>query len=165
MTRVLVAFGSKMGGTAGIAACIAETLQERGLEVSLLPARKVQRLDGYDAVLVGSAIYTSRWRPEAVRLLQRMARSGIRPPTWLFHSGPLEVAEKPEAQPLPDEVKPWAAQLDTQEVRIFGGRLPEHPKGFVAKMMAKTRAGDWRDLQAVTAWASGIADILGEGGS
>ena len=39
MTRVLVAYGSKRGGTAGLAAMIGDALTEAGTEISVSPAR------------------------------------------------------------------------------------------------------------------------------
>ncbi|MFQ5837155.1 MAG: flavodoxin domain-containing protein [Thermoplasmata archaeon] len=155
-----MAFGSKMGGTASIAERLVETLRGRGLEASLQTARKVRSLDGFDATVVGSAIYASRWRPEAVHLLRRMAKSGPHIPVWLFHSGPLGVEGTPEAQPLPKDVRSFADQLDTRDVITFGGRLRDNPKGFVAKLIAKNRAGDWRDFDRVLDWANAIADAL-----
>jgi menaquinone-dependent protoporphyrinogen oxidase len=149
-----------MGGTAGIAERVAETLRDRGLEVTVLRARQVRTLDGYDAALVGSAIYAGQWRGEAVRLLRRMARAEAHVPLWLFHSGPLEVEDVPETQALPDEVGRLAETLHAREAVTFGGRLPEHPKGFVAKLMARKRAGDWRDFDRVADWANGVADAL-----
>ena len=160
MTRVLVAFGSRMGGTAGIAERVAETLRDRGLEVTVLRARQVRSPDGYDAALVGSAIYAGQWRGEAVRLLRRMARARVHLPLWLFHSGPLEVEDVPQAQALPDEVGRLAEALHACEAVTFGGRLPEHPTGFVARLMARKRAGDWRDFDRVADWANGVADSL-----
>ena len=162
MARVLVAYGSKMGGTAGIAQRIADTLRGRGMDVSLRPAGEVGGVDDYDAILVGSAIYTGRWHPEAVRLVHRIADAGVQSPVWLFHSGPLDVEGTLEAQPLPRSVTRWTDRLNMQEVKTFGGRLPADPKGFVARAMAKTMAGDWRNLPAVAVWAEGVADTLGD---
>ena len=65
MTSVLVAYGSKHGSTAEIAAAIAETLRESGLRADCLQAGSVDSLEGYDAVVVGSAVYMRRWRREA----------------------------------------------------------------------------------------------------
>ena len=65
MSRVLVTFGSKHGATAEIADVVAETLRACGLDVDCVDAGDVERLDGYDAVILGSAVYMRRWRREA----------------------------------------------------------------------------------------------------
>ena len=62
MSRVLVAYGSRHGSTAEIAEAIAATLREAGLAVDCRKAGEVDSLDGYDAVVLGSAVYMRRWR-------------------------------------------------------------------------------------------------------
>jgi menaquinone-dependent protoporphyrinogen oxidase len=162
MAKVLVAYGTKMGGTEGIAERVAEALRGRGHEVTLARAGEVARKAQFDAAVVGSGLYMGRWRAEAVRLLRRLARSGRKMPVWLFHSGPLgdEAAEEP--QPLPKKVQPLAERLEAHDVVTFGGRLAEDAQGFIAKAMARNgKAGDWRDLDQVAAWGNAIADELG----
>ena len=56
---VLVTYGSKRGGTAGIAGIVAETLREEGLHVDLTPARQARDVEDYEAVVVGGALYAA----------------------------------------------------------------------------------------------------------
>lgn len=161
MAKVLVAYGSKMGGTVGIAETVAEALRSRGHEVTLLPAGDVPRKAQFDAAVIGSGIYAGRWRREAGRLLKRLARSGGKMPVWLFHSGPLGDDQANEPQPLPKAVQPLAERLGVRDVVTFGGRLPVDAKGFIAKAMARDgKAGDWRRLDQAAAWGNAIADEL-----
>jgi menaquinone-dependent protoporphyrinogen oxidase len=55
---VLVAYGSKRGGTAEIAEWIGDELRDAGLMVD--PARTVRKLI-YDVVVLGGALYMGRW--------------------------------------------------------------------------------------------------------
>jgi menaquinone-dependent protoporphyrinogen oxidase len=163
MARVLVAYGSKMGGTAGIADRVADTLRGRGHQVTLAPAGEVPRGTAWDAAVVGSGLYAGRWRGEAVRLLKRLARSGEKPErVWLFHSGPLgdEHADDPAA--LPKKVLRLAEKLSAEDVVTFGGRFREEDaSGFIARAMAKGGVlGDWRRLDHAEAWANAIAGSL-----
>lgn len=159
--RVLVAYGTKMKGTAGIAEAIGNDLRGHRLDVTVLDAADVTDLD-YDAALVGSAIYALRWRAEAVRLLKRLARSGTRIPVWLFHSGPVGDDEASEPQELPRKVAKLAERLDVRDVATFGGRIPASGGGPIAAAMARDgKAGDWRDFESIAEWADGIADALG----
>jgi menaquinone-dependent protoporphyrinogen oxidase len=57
MMRVLVTAATKYGATTEIAQAIAETLGEHGLEPTIVPPERVEGVDGYDAVVVGSAVY------------------------------------------------------------------------------------------------------------
>lgn len=163
MTDVFVAYASKMQGTAEIAEFIADTLRERGLEVEIeAVGAKTTLPSDAGALVAGSALYNSSWRPEMVAFLQRTARTwddfAVRP-VWLFHSGPLgDDAGTP--QKLPKKVAAVSGTMGARPVKTFGGRLPDKPKGIVAKLLARRMAGDWRDFDEVRAWAGEIADAL-----
>jgi menaquinone-dependent protoporphyrinogen oxidase len=58
--KVLVAYASKYGATAGIAEAIAATLRQEGLEADARPAQEVRDLGGYRAVVLGSPVYMGR---------------------------------------------------------------------------------------------------------
>lgn len=161
MKNVLVAYGSKMGGTAGIAQKIAETLRDRGFEATLTPASKVPRRAAFDAAVVGSGLYAGRWRGEAIRLLRRLVARSRGLPVWLFHSGPLGDEDADQPQQVPKRVAAYAAALDAPDVITFGGRLADNAPGFIARAMVRNGlSGDWRDMDQVAAWANHIADRL-----
>jgi menaquinone-dependent protoporphyrinogen oxidase len=162
MARVLVAYGTKMGGTAGIAERIAQVLAERGHEAVLTPPAKLS--GRFDAAVVGSALYAGRWRSGPVKALRRLARQHPPPPTWLFHSGPL-AGDADEPQELPKGVASLAARLGARDVVTFGGRLDEeHASGWIARAMIRNgKGGDWRDLDGVAAWAHAVADEIAGG--
>src|SRR5688500_8503538 len=88
MTRVLVAYASKHGSTAEIAQAISEELTRQELEVDCRRADEVKHLDGYDAVVLGSAVYMKRWQADARKLLRRHADELAKRPFWIFSSGP-----------------------------------------------------------------------------
>src|SRR5690606_28152094 len=71
MTRVLVAYASKMGGTKEIATAIGARLTDGGYLTDVRPVEAVDSVTGYDAVVLGSAVYAGRWRPAAARFVQR----------------------------------------------------------------------------------------------
>jgi menaquinone-dependent protoporphyrinogen oxidase len=160
--RVLVAYGTKMGSTAEIAECIADTLREEGLEVEVRDAAKAAGADGYDGVVVGSAVYMARWRPEVIRFLKREKRYLASRPVWLFHDGPLDRQPEHASQPLPKDVAELAAFIGVQDAVTFGGRLDEHPEGFLARRMAPHMAGDFRDWDAIDSWARKVASGVTE---
>ena len=58
--RVLVVYGSKMGGTAGLADMIGRGLAETGIEPVVRPAAQVRELGEADAVIVAGALYATR---------------------------------------------------------------------------------------------------------
>ncbi len=73
MTRVLVAYATKMAATEGIAEAIGEELTAHGLKVEVRNVREADSPDYYDAVVLGSAVYAGRWRPEATHWVKQHA--------------------------------------------------------------------------------------------
>lgn len=158
MRTALVAYGSKMGGTAEIAHRIATTLRRRGIHVVLHDASDRFDLAPFGTFVVGSGIYAGRWRRPAARLVGRIATAHPARPLWLFHSGPLGDDEANMPQALPRGVRRHATECDLRDIATFGGRLLPDARGFPARMMARNGfAGDWRDFDQVDAWAAKIA--------
>ncbi|HZQ86416.1 MAG TPA: flavodoxin domain-containing protein [Acidimicrobiales bacterium] len=158
--RVLVAYGSKRGGTAGLARMIADELIAGGLDVVVEPARSVGDLDGFDAVTVAGALYASRWHRDARRFIRRHTDALRARPVWLVASGPLD--DRAVAGDLPPvaQVAKAMARIGARGEVTFGGRLAPDAKGFPASAMAKTKAGDWRDPAHIHRWASAVAEQL-----
>ncbi len=86
-TRVLVAYATKYGATAGIAEKIGQVLREAGLAVDVKPAGQAGDPGGYQAVVLGSAVYIGRWRKEAAHYLKANEKALAQRPVWLFNSG------------------------------------------------------------------------------
>jgi menaquinone-dependent protoporphyrinogen oxidase len=160
--RVLVAASSKHGATGGIAAEIAHILGERGLDAVLVPIEEVTDVDGFDAFVLGSAVYAGRWMGEARRFVDRHAEALTSHPTWLFSSGPVGDPPKPDAGSAVklDEV---VTRIAAREHRLFAGRLDRSMLGLgertVVRMVGAAN-GDYRDWGAVRAWAGAIGDVL-----
>lgn len=62
-SNVLVTFGTKNGSTASIAVIIAATLTEAVLRTEVRPAGEVRSVTGYDAVVLGGALYNYGRQP------------------------------------------------------------------------------------------------------
>ena len=161
--RVLVTYGSTRGGTEQLAAVVADDLRDEGFPVDLLPPRKVRALDEYGAVIVGGALYASRWHKEARRFVRRHARELRQRPTYFFSSGPLDDSAIQAPIPEVKGVHALMRRVNARDHVTFGGRLVPDAKGFPASALAKTKAGDWRDPTQVKAWVHGIAVQLGPG--
>jgi hypothetical protein len=54
--HVLVTWGTKLGGTEGIAQIIGDVLKQGGFEVTLAPASQLRDVRGYDAAIVGGGL-------------------------------------------------------------------------------------------------------------
>ena len=163
IARVLVAYASRYGSTAGIAEAIGETLRERGLTTDVRRTEDIHEIDHYDTVVVGSGVYMGRWDGDAVDFLKRFEHDLARRPTWLFSSGPTGGDEKAEARMTatlaeqpdpPGNVAKVARRIEPRDHRTFAGRVGDNMGGFFARWIPK---GDWRDFDAVRAWAAEIA--------
>jgi menaquinone-dependent protoporphyrinogen IX oxidase len=85
----LVVYASKHGATQGIAERIAAKLGEAGQEAEARPVEAVDHLIGYDAFVVGSAVYAAHWQKEASAFVRQNRAVLASRPVWLFGSGPL----------------------------------------------------------------------------
>jgi acetate kinase len=159
---VLVAVASRHGGTVGIAEAVAAGIREAsGRAVDVRAAEEVDSVDGYGAVVVGSAVYFGHWLPEARDLVLRHAIDLWERPVWAFSSGPLGVPARPPEAFL--DVGEMLTQTRCREHRVFAGRLDRSllDRGERAVVTALRAAdGDFRDLRAATGWGAGIGAAL-----
>lgn len=158
--RILVTYGSTRGGTQGLAEMVADDLRAEGFDVDLLPPRRVRRLDGYDAVIVGGALYAFRWHRASRRFVKRHAAEIRQRPAYFFSSGPLDDSAARGDIPPVKGVQALMEKTGVREHATFGGRLLADATGFPASAMAKKHAGDWRDAGHVKQWTQTIASQL-----
>lgn len=158
--RVLVTWGSKRGGTEGIARILAEALRHEGLDVDLLPSEVAAKATSFDAVVVGGALYANRWHAAARRFVNRQEKRLRDVPVWFFSSGPLDDSAEHKTIAPTRQVSVLMQRVGAQGHATFGGRLAPDAHGFPASAMAKKHAGDWRQPERVRAWASEIARAL-----
>lgn len=162
MTRVLVAYATKMGSTKEIAEAIGDRLSERGCPAEVRSAETVDSVDGYDAVIVGSAVYAGRWRPEAVRFVRRHRDRLAARRVWVFESGWL--GKRPSTLTASRGARRRASRIGAPEPLVFGGRLdPGLATGFMDRMLASRMPGDARDWDEIRAWADRLATVLAAG--
>jgi menaquinone-dependent protoporphyrinogen oxidase len=158
--RALVAFGSKRGGTQGLAVQVADGLRAEGFAVDAQPADHRLSVQGYDVVIVGGALYANRWHKAARAFVSRHAAELAHVPTYFFSSGPLDDSAAQRAIPPVRGVARLMDQVDARGHATFGGRLSPHARGFPASAMAKKMAGDWRDARQVREWTGQVAAEL-----
>ena len=172
--RVLVAYASRHGATQGIAERIAATLSAAGLDVDVSAMRDVREPEGYDAFILGSAVYMFRWLKDFTRFVHPHEKLLATRPLWLFSSGPLgtDKVDKQGRDVLEvSRAKDTGQVLERTKARghamFFGAYSRGKPVGlaeqFVARMPAARDAmpkGDFRDWETIEAWAASIAQEL-----
>ena len=160
---VLVAYASKHGSTQGIAERIAEKLRQLGIQAEARPLDEVSDPGNYEAFVIGSAIYYGSWLKEATEWVHHHQAVLAQHPVWLFSVGPLGT-EVQDAEQQPKEMAEFQQAIKPREQRIFFGALDPSRLSFAERVMVKAvRApeGDFRDWEAIDAWAANIARNLG----
>jgi menaquinone-dependent protoporphyrinogen oxidase len=166
MDKVLVAYASKRGATAEIAEKIGQVLAQAGLAVDVQSADRVNDLTPYKAVVLGSAVYIGRWRKEAVKFLEANQAALAERAVWLFSSGPTgegDAVELTQGWRFPKGQQPIADRIQPRDVVVFHGAIDKQDLNFIERFMiknVKAPIGDFRDWDAITAWATSIADAL-----
>jgi menaquinone-dependent protoporphyrinogen oxidase len=166
-TRVLVAAATKHGATAEIGDAVGRVLAEEGLAVTVEAVDAVTGVDGFDAVVLGSAVYVGHWLESARAFVESNAEALRARPTWLFSSGPVGDPPRPKADEAV-KVDELVAASGAREHRLFGGRVETHRLGFTERavlLAVGAKEGDYRDWDEISAWAREIAQVLqAEGG-
>jgi menaquinone-dependent protoporphyrinogen oxidase len=158
--KVLVSVESKHGSTEEIAAAIAAELLAAGLDVDAIEPADVTTLEGYDAVILGSAIYMGKWMPGVVKFIYRHADALKSRDVWLFSSGPSDDPPKPPEDPAGIAI---LTRIGAREHRVFSGKIERSSLSLSERLIVKAvhaPEGDFRDWEAIRAWAHGIARAL-----
>jgi menaquinone-dependent protoporphyrinogen oxidase len=158
---VLVAYGSRHGGTAEIGRFLADRLRERGVDAEVRPIGEVTELAGRDAFVLGSAVYAGSWLKDASAFVRTHRETLSHIPVWLFSSGP--IGEGGEHGVSDSQLAELEDALHPREHRVFGGTLDKSELGFLERKivkMVKAPEGDFRDWDAIGAFADEIAAAL-----
>jgi menaquinone-dependent protoporphyrinogen oxidase len=171
--KILVAYSSRYGATAGIAERVAEVLCGAGHLARVEPIRSDPELSTYQATVIGSALYFGRWLPEATEyVLRHQAVLSLRP-CWLFSSGPLGnlAAEGDGEERLrsasPRQLAELMVATRARDHQVFFGALDPSRLWLRHRLIRALPSGcsllpegDFRDFASVERWARGIARAL-----
>jgi menaquinone-dependent protoporphyrinogen oxidase len=174
--RVLVAYASRSGATREVAERIGDRLRKAGLTADVESVSGAPDVSGYDACVVGSAVYIGRWEKAAVKFIERNQTAFAGRPTWLFSSGPLGTdalmngVDKREGAVTAEELAPLVDMTKPRDHRVFYGALDPRRLGMGPRLMRILPAGrklleegDFRDWPDIEGWADRIAVELAGG--
>lgn len=165
--RVLVAHASSGGSTKAVAEYLAGRLRAHGLAAEARDLADPPPLNGYDALVLGSAVHNAALLPVAEHFLRTNAHALRLMPVWLFSLGIGPTVRGPFGRALREMVPPKIADLcelvGPREYRAFAGVVPPGNTPLVSRALlwlCGGRFGDLRDWPAINGWSIEIARYL-----
>lgn len=152
--RLLIAYGTVAGSTKEVAQAVAKEMQEGGAQVDIKPVEDIKTIEGYDGVVVGTAVRMFHILGKTRRFLRRHKKELQDIPVAYFLVCLTMGEETPEnierankyAQPMIDTKEPVSLGL-------FGGCI-DHEKlnDFFGKTMKSVPEQDHRDWDKIGEW-------------
>jgi menaquinone-dependent protoporphyrinogen oxidase len=121
-------------------------------------------MDGYAAVIVGSAIRAGRWLPEASAFVKNHREALAARKTAFFTLCMTLQQDTPEhREKVAAYLKPVREILDPDEIEFFAGKMDYRklalvPRPIVERM--KVPEGDFRNWDAIGAWADALGNEM-----
>ena len=163
--KILIAYATKTGSTAEVATEIGRVIESKGgCQVDVRPVGKLNGVDGYDAVVIGSAIRAGKWLPEATKFVEKHRDALGRVPVALFAVClTLKDDTEENRRTVAAYLDPVCEIVQPVEVGLFAGAMDYSKLPFILRLLMKamkTPQGDFRDWEAITSWADNICLLL-----
>jgi len=167
--KILVTYATCTGSTVGVAEAIGKRLSEAGLSVDVLPMEEVAGLNGYDAVVAGSAVHGNQWLPEAVQFVEaNRAALSARPFAAFLVCMTLAIKNGEYAAQVKEYMAPIRALVPTVSEGCFTGildikKVPGARQRWMFRLsllFGVWRTGDHRDWARINAWGDELAKLL-----
>jgi menaquinone-dependent protoporphyrinogen oxidase len=161
--RVLVAYASGLGSTVEVADEIGKTLGAHGFYVDVKPIQKNLAIDGYQSVIIGSAVRHGEWLPEAVAFVRNHQASltGIQVALFCVHIANLGNDESRRRNRLAylEEVR---TLLNPVDEAFFAGKFDRRGAalllpGWLARLIPTMDLRKWKKIRS---WADSIVPQL-----
>jgi len=163
--RILVAYASRKGSTAGIAQAVGKEQVSAGYTVDVAEMNAVSSLEGYDAIVIGSPVYMGHIVKDVEKFVAQHRTRLAKLPVAAFAVGIAPVA--PDIEPVDnvlDDLKRVLSPVQPVATAVFAGRLDPERMSFVERQMVrmlKVKTGDFRDWNAIAAWARNLPGKMG----
>ncbi len=167
--KILVTYATGGGATAGAAEAIAKKLAECGLTADVRPVTAVTDLSPYSAAVLGSAIHSGEWLPEMLEFMKKNQTALRSMPTAVFQVCMMLAADPVKNQKWADGwLEPIRSLVKPAAEKSFAGMLfPDRYTKFSEKLglriflaTIKMKPGDYRDWDAINAWAASLPAVL-----
>jgi len=162
--RILVAYATRNGSTAEIAQAVGKELEKSGAAVTVADMKTIGSLEGYSAVVLGGPIYMGSLDKPVRLFVAKFLAQLTEVPVAAFAVGIAPQDPKPEAVGSAMEaLRKAIVPLSPVSSVLFAGRLDPAKLNFLMRKfmeMAKIPAGDFRDWNAIAAWAHGLSEKM-----
>jgi menaquinone-dependent protoporphyrinogen oxidase len=153
--RILIAYATFAGSTKEVAVEIGKTLGARGFSVDVIPVLENPKVSDYQFVLIGSAVYQSSWRSEAIEFI-KTNQIALNRVSVAFFSVCLSGLADDEAKRsiIYGTVRPMVNPV--AEV-LFAGRVNRRGMSLIPGGIARfTPTMDFRDWDKIHSWAQSV---------
>jgi len=169
--KVLVAYASDCGSTGEVAEAIGQVLCDNGTAVDVRLVENVKDVSPYQAAVIGSAIHSSKWLPEAMKFAETNQKALSHMPVAYFLTC-LTLYKSNDvtrrmARSYLDPVLDAVPQVKPVDIGLFAGVLDYSKLSFVVRMVMKSKMkkkgvpeGDHRNWDTIRTWAKGLAPKL-----
>jgi menaquinone-dependent protoporphyrinogen oxidase len=135
--------------------------------VDVLRVQDVRELPAYGAIIIGSAARMGKSLPEAVKFAQRNREALAQVPTAYFTVGTTMRSDTPDNRvKAKATLEPLCQIKEPVSLGLFAGKVDhsrlEQPWRFMVSFdkAGEMREGDWRDWDAIRAWAGELVGPL-----
>jgi menaquinone-dependent protoporphyrinogen oxidase len=162
--KILIAYTSRRGSTAEIARAVGKELEAAGIRVEIEEMKGVASLEGYQGVVLGAPVYLGRIEKDVAGFVERHREGLSRVPVAAFAVGIAPVDPRVgSVEEVLEKLRAALGPVKPAAVTMFAGRLEMSRMTLVERTMTglmKVLTGDFRDWEAIRAWAREIPALL-----
>ena len=163
--KILIAYASRRGSTAEIAQAIGSELEALGNTVEVAEMKGIRSVGGFRAVVIGAPVYLARIGKDISAFVARFGSDLSPVPVAAFAVGIAPV--DPRVGSVEDalgQLRAVLAPVKPVAITMFAGRLDLARMSFIERTLTgamKVLTGDFRDWDAIRAWARGLPAVFG----
>ena len=162
--KILVAYATKAGSTAEVAEAVGEELRNMGAEVDVRLAKDVKALKPYSAVILGTAIRMGQLSSDATKFVEKNQEALKQVPVaYLVVCLTMKEDTEENRSTVEAYLDPVREMVEPVDTGLFAGVIDYSKLSFTARTMSKAMKvseGDFRDWEAIRAWAQQAYDSL-----
>jgi menaquinone-dependent protoporphyrinogen oxidase len=158
--KVLVAYATWAGSTAGVAERIAGVLNRSGFTAEAVRAKEARDLSPYGAVVLGSAVHAGKLHPDALKFVRRYAADlGAKPFAAFIVCLAMTSGDEKGRTTASAYLAPVRELIKPLSEGLFAGAYDPEKLGFAVRQvmkMMKAPPGDFRKWDDIEAWAASL---------